>query len=112
LDDIHVEVDPTVHLGYMMMQEDTGACMSIQGHMMMRDSSQGHAEVYSGIQGDALDCREETYLVEHGDSSPLQQYIDLGDHLHSSNSYMSDDGGRVIDQQFVELPMLYPMVGV
>jgi hypothetical protein len=53
---------------------------------------------------DALDCREETYLVEHGDFSPLQQYIDLGDHLHSINSCMSDDGWRVVDQQFVELP--------
>jgi hypothetical protein len=106
--DIHVEVDPVVHPGYMMMQEDTGACMSIQGHTVMSGSSQGHAEVYSGIQGDALECREETYLVEHGDSSPLQQYIDLGDHLHSSNSYMSDDGGRVIDQQFVELPTVVP----
>jgi len=67
--------------------------MSIQGRMMMRDSSQEHEEVYSGIQGDALDCREETYLVEHGDSSPLQQYLVLGDHLHSSSNYMSDDGG-------------------
>jgi hypothetical protein len=47
--DIHAEVDPTVHLG----------------HMMMRDSSQENAEVYIGIQGDALDCREETHLVEH-----------------------------------------------
>jgi hypothetical protein len=52
---------------------------------------------------DELDCKEETYLVEHGDSSPLQQYVVLGDHLHSSRSYMSDDGGRVIDQQVVEL---------
>jgi hypothetical protein len=108
LDDIHVEVDPAVHLGYMMMQEDIGACMTIQGHMMMRDSSQEHAEVYSGIQGDALDCREETYLVEHGYSSPLQQYIVLGDHLHSSSNYMSDDGGRVIDQQVVELSTVVP----
>jgi hypothetical protein len=90
---IHVEVDPAVHLGYVMMQEDMGACMTIPRHMMIRDSTQEHAEVYSGIQGDALDCREETYVVEHGDSSPLQQYIVLGDHLHSSSNYMSDDGG-------------------
>jgi hypothetical protein len=41
--------------------------------------------------------------VEHGDSSPLQQYIVLGDHLHNNNS-----GGRVIDQQFVELPIVVP----
>jgi hypothetical protein len=46
--------------------------------------------------------------VEHGDSSPLQQYIVLGDHLLSSSSYMSDDGGRVIDQRFVELPTVVP----
>jgi hypothetical protein len=72
--DIHVEVDPAVHPGYMMMQKDTRACMSIQGHKVMRDNSQGHVEVYSGIHGDALDCREETYLVEHKsyvESSPL-----------------------------------------
>jgi hypothetical protein len=55
-----------------------------------------------------LDCREETHLVEHGDSSPLQQHIVLGDHLHSSNNYRSDDGGRVIDQHFVELPPVVP----
>jgi len=64
--------------------------------------------VYNGIQGDALDCREETHLVEHRDSSSLQQYIVLGDHLHSRSSYMSDNGGRVIDQQFVELPIVVP----
>jgi hypothetical protein len=62
--------------------------------------------MYSGIHGDALDCREETHLVEHGDSSPLQQHIVLGDHLHSSRSYLSDDGGRVIDQRFVELSIV------
>jgi hypothetical protein len=46
--DIHTEVDLAVHLG----------------HMMMRD-------MYSGIHKDALDGREKTHLVEHGDSSPL-----------------------------------------
>ena len=43
----------------------------MQGHTMMSGSSQIHMEVYSEIQGDALDYREEMYLVEHGDSSPL-----------------------------------------
>ena len=38
---------------------------------MVSDNSWRHAEMYSGIQVDTLDCREETYLVEHGDSSPL-----------------------------------------
>jgi hypothetical protein len=53
---------------------------------------------------DALDCREETHLVEHGDSPPLQQWINLGDHLHSISSCMSDDGWRLVDQQFEQLP--------
>jgi hypothetical protein len=52
--DIHTEVDLTVHLGHMMMRE-----------------------MYSGIHGDALDGREETHLVEHRDSSPLQHHIVL-----------------------------------
>jgi hypothetical protein len=38
-----------------------------------------------------IDCREETHLVEHGDVSPLQQHIVLGDHLHSSNNHRDDD---------------------
>jgi hypothetical protein len=98
LADLHVEVFPIVHLGYM----------SMQGHTVMSGNSQRHAEVYSGIQGDTLDCGEETYLVEHGDSSPLQQYIGMGDHLHSRNNCMSDDRWRVIDQQFVELQIVVP----
>jgi hypothetical protein len=57
---------------------------------------------------DTLDCREETYLVEHGDSSPLQQHIILGDHPHTNNNYMSDDGGRLIDPQVVEIPTVVP----
>jgi hypothetical protein len=32
LANIHVEVDPAIHLGYMMRQEDIGACMTIQEH--------------------------------------------------------------------------------
>jgi hypothetical protein len=53
-----------------------------------------------------LDCKEETHLVEYGDSSPLQQHIVLGDHLHSSSNYLGDDGGRVFGQQFVELSIV------
>jgi len=45
--------------------------------------------------------------VEHGDlrgelSSPLQQYMDLGDYLLSSNSHVNDDRGSVTDHQYVE----------
>jgi len=103
--DIHAEVDPTIHLGHMMMHEDIGACMTSEGNMMMRYTSQEHAKVYSGIQGDTLDYKDETYLMDHGGSSPLQQYIYLGNHIHSS---MNDDGWRVIDQQFVDLPIVVP----
>jgi hypothetical protein len=69
--DLHIEVDPVVHPGSMMLQVYTRDYMSMQGHTGMSGSSQRHEEVYSGIQRDALDCREEMYLVEHGDSSPL-----------------------------------------
>jgi hypothetical protein len=37
--DIHTKVDLTIHLGHMMMKE-----------------------TYSGIHGDALDCKEETHF--------------------------------------------------
>jgi hypothetical protein len=63
----------------------------MQEHTMVSDSSQRHAEMCSGIQMDVLDCREETHLVEHGDVSPLQQHIVLGDHLHSRSSHRGDD---------------------
>jgi hypothetical protein len=106
--DLHVEDDPVVHPGSMMLQVYTGDHMSMQGHIVMSGSSQRHTELYSGIQGDALDCKEEMYLVEHGDSSPLQQYTDLGDHLHRSSSCVSDDGWRMIDPQLVEVPTVVP----
>jgi hypothetical protein len=47
--------------------------------------------MYSGIQRGVLACREEIHLIEHGDVSPLQQHIVLGDHLHSSNNHRGDD---------------------
>jgi hypothetical protein len=104
--DLHVEDDTIVHPGSMMLQVYTGDHMSMQGLIVMSGNSQRHIEVYSGIHGDALDCREEMYLVEHGDSSPLQQYTDLGDHLHRSSSCGSDDGWRMIDPQFLEIPTI------
>jgi hypothetical protein len=75
---------------------------------VMSGSSQRHTEVYSVIQGDRRDCKEDMYLVEHGDSSPLQQYIDMGDHLHHSRNCLSDDGWRMIDPQFLEIPTVVP----
>jgi hypothetical protein len=55
-----------------------------------------------------MEEHEEMYLVEHGDFSPLQQYTDLRDHLHCSSSCVSDDGWRMIDPQFVEIPTVVP----
>jgi hypothetical protein len=75
----------------MLQQEYIGDYMCMQEHTVVSDSTQRHAEMCSEIQMDVLDCREETHLVEHGDVSPLQQHIVLGDHLHSSSSHRGDD---------------------
>jgi hypothetical protein len=106
--DLHVEDDLVVHPGSRVLQVYTGDHMSMQGHTVMSGSSQRHTELYNGIQGDTLDCKEEMYLVEHGDSSPLQKYTDLGDHLHHNSSCVSDDGWRIIDLQLVEVPTVVP----
>jgi hypothetical protein len=82
--------------------------MSMQGHTVMSGSSQRHTELHCGIQGDTMDCKEEMYLVEHGYSSPLQHYTDLGYHLHHSNNFVSDDGWRMIDLRLVEVPTIVP----
>jgi hypothetical protein len=92
----------------MMLQVYTEDHMSIQGHIVMSGSSHRHIEVYNGIHADALDCREEMYSVEHGDSCPLQQYKDLGDHLHHRINCVSDSGWRIIEPQFVEIPIVVP----
>jgi hypothetical protein len=34
----------------------------------------------------------------------------MGDYLLSSSNYMSDDGGSVIYHQFVELPIVVPVI--
>ena len=52
--DLHVEVDPIVHPGSMMLQEYTGDYMSMQEHTMVSDSSQRHAKVYNQIQRGVL----------------------------------------------------------
>jgi hypothetical protein len=101
--DLHVEVDLVVHPGSMMQKEYTGGDMSMQGHTMMSDSSQRHAEIGSRIQIDVLDCREETHLGEHVDASPLQQHIVMRYHLHSISSCMGDERWRVVDQESEEL---------
>ena len=47
--DLYVEVDPVVHLGFIMQQEYIGDDMSMQAHTVVSNSSQRHAEMYCGI---------------------------------------------------------------
>jgi hypothetical protein len=82
--------------------------MSIQEYTMVSYSTQRHTKMYGGFQREVLDCREETQLVEHGDTSPLQQHIVLRDHLNNINDCMRDEGWRVVDQQLEELPPVVP----
>jgi hypothetical protein len=49
LADLHVEVDPIVHPGSMLLQKYTRDYMSMQEHTVASDSSQRHAKMYSGI---------------------------------------------------------------
>jgi hypothetical protein len=42
--DLHVEVDPTIHPGSMMQHDSVGDNMTMSKHMVMRDSSQSHAD--------------------------------------------------------------------
>jgi hypothetical protein len=83
---------------HTLMERVTVMRADYQQLLMDRDYLLEIGEMYSGIHGDTLDGREETHLVEHGDSSPLQQNIVLGDHLHNRSNYLSEDGGRVIGQ--------------
>jgi hypothetical protein len=68
--DLHVEVDPTVRPRSTMHQESMGDDMSMSKHTMVSDNSQGHVEMYGGIQRGVLPCREETHLGEHADATP------------------------------------------
>jgi hypothetical protein len=70
---------------------------------MMSDSSQRHAEMYDGIQRGVLTCKEETHLWEHVDTTPLQQHMDMREHLHHISNCMRDDRWRLVDQQLEEL---------
>jgi len=101
--DLPVEVDSVVRPGSMMQQQYTGDDMSMQGHTVMSDSSQRHAETCNQIQMDVLDCREETHLGRHADFTPLQQHMVMREHLHHFSSCMGDEGWRLVDQQLEEL---------
>jgi hypothetical protein len=96
--DLHVEVDPAACPGSMIQQESTGDDMSIPEHIVVSDSSQGHAEIYGGIQRGVLPCREETNLGEHVDATPLQQHIVTRPHLDRFSSCMGDGRWRLVYQ--------------
>jgi hypothetical protein len=48
--ELHVEVDPIVFPRSIMHLESARGDMSMLEHTVMRDSSQGHEEMYGGIQ--------------------------------------------------------------
>jgi hypothetical protein len=106
--DLHIEVDPAVRPGSVMQHESTGDDMSMPEHTVMSDSSQRHAEMYGGIQRGVLPCREETHLGEHADTTPLQQHMDMREHLHHISSCMRDERWRLVDQQLEELLLVVP----
>jgi hypothetical protein len=47
--DLHVEDDPVVHPGSMMLQVYIGDHMSMQGNTVMSGSSHRHTKVYNRI---------------------------------------------------------------
>ena len=55
--DLEVEVDPVVRPGSTMQHEYTGDDMSMLEHTVGIDSSERHAEMYSGIQRGIVPCR-------------------------------------------------------
>jgi hypothetical protein len=70
----------------------------MQGHAVRNDSSQRHAKICSQIKMDVLDCREETYLGEHANFTPLQQHIVMKPHLHHFSSGIGDERWRLVYQ--------------
>jgi hypothetical protein len=61
------------------------------------------------MHGDALECRAEAYLMDHGASSgrhsaPLPQYVDFGDHIINNHSTCDDKESRV-DHQGEDTPL-------
>ena len=73
--------------------------------------------MYSGAHGDALECREYAYLMEHGvsngeHSALLPKCVDFGYHIISSRS-TCDDGESRVDHQGEEIPLdVYDGMGV
>jgi hypothetical protein len=82
--------------------------MSMSEHTILSDSSQGHAEMYGGIQRGVLPCREETHLGEHADATPWQQHIVTRPHPHHFCSCMGDWRWRLVYQQLKELLLVVP----
>jgi hypothetical protein len=70
---------------------------------VMSDSSPRHVEICSQIHNDVLDCREETHLRDHTDSTPLHHHKFKGYHLHRISSCMGYERYRLVDKQLEEL---------
>jgi hypothetical protein len=110
--DLLVEVDPVLCPGSMLHHESAGDDMIMSEHMVMRDSSQSHVEMYGGIQRGIVPCREETHLGEHADVTPLQQHLVMRYHLHHISSCMGDDSWRLVEQPSEGLLPVVLMVGI
>jgi len=106
--DLHVEVDPRVHVGPMMQQESIVDDMSMPKHTMVSDRSQRHVMMYSGIHRDVLPCREVTHLREHADATSWRKHIVMRPHLHHFNSSMGDERWILVYQQIEELRLVVP----
>jgi hypothetical protein len=65
--------------------------MSMKGHTVRSDSAQRHAKIYSQVQTDVWDCREETHVGEYAYFTLLQQPIVMIEHLHQISSRMRRD---------------------
>jgi hypothetical protein len=48
------------------------------------------------------------HLGEHADTTPLQQHMDMREHLHHINNCMRDERWRLVDQQLEELLLVVP----
>jgi hypothetical protein len=97
--DLHTEIDPSIHPGYVMQHEFMRDDMSMPKHTVMSDRSQRYAKIYGGSRRGIVPCREETHSGEYGDVTPLQQHIVVGDHLHHFSRCMVDERWRFVDQQ-------------
>jgi hypothetical protein len=105
---VDLHIDPAACPRSMMQHEFAGEDKSMPEHIVMSDSSQRHAKMYSGIQKGVLPGREETHLGEHAGATPLQHHMILRPHLHHFSSCLGEGRWRVVYQQLEELLLIVP----